>query len=147
MDRLISENAVLDAIYGFNKHDMEVLRRNIKAIPSATKCDFTCKYYSNGICLNEEKKCLSAEPKDAIREELISKYQRIFDFLDDIKDGVIPSAFKGLMNGEVIKMVFPNADIEYRKISVYVTISPLTNLVIFDKDWWNSPYSEGSKNE
>lgn len=92
MDRLISEQAVLDTIsewialgeYNYT-NATEYLRKRIKVIPSA-------------------------EP------------------------------YKGMTNGEVIETLFPNADIEYRKISVYVTISPLTNLVIFDKDWWNSPY-------
>ena len=66
---------------------------------------------------------------------------------DDCILSHIAEPYKGMTNGEVIKAVFPNADIEYRKIAVYVIISPRTNLVIFDKGWWNSLYSERSDKE
>ena len=44
----------------------------------------------------------------------------------------------GATNGDVIKTLFSNIDIEIHNITVYVIFD--SNVISFDLDWWNSPY-------
>lgn len=47
----------------------------------------------------------------------------------------------GATNGDIIKAIFPNADIEIHNITVYVIFDMRSNVVIsFDLDWWNTLY-------
>lgn len=48
-------------------------------------------------------------------------------------------------NGDVIKAMFPNADIEIHNITVYVIFDMRSNVISFDLDWWNAPYQKGGK--
>lgn len=43
----------------------------------------------------------------------------------------------GATNGDIIKTMFPNADIEIHNITVYVIFD---NVISFDLDWWNALY-------
>ncbi len=43
----------------------------------------------------------------------------------------------GATNGDIIKTMFPNVDIEIHNITVYVIFD---NVVSFDLDWWNALY-------
>lgn len=45
-------------------------------------------------------------------------------------------------NGDVIKAMFPNADIEIHNITVYVIFDMRSNVISFDLDWWNAPYQK-----
>lgn len=40
-------------------------------------------------------------------------------------------------NGDIMQMMFPNADIEIHITGSYV--------MTFDLDWWNAPYQKGGK--
>jgi hypothetical protein len=46
----------------------------------------------------------------------------------------------GATNGDVIKVLYPNVDIEIHNITVYVIFDMYSNVISFDLDWWNSPY-------
>ena len=49
-------------------------------------------------------------------------------------------------NGQVMQMMFPNADIEIHNITVYVVFDiDSGNVISFDLAWWNSPYQKGGK--
>ena len=48
-------------------------------------------------------------------------------------------------NGDMIKAMFPNADIEIHNITVYVIFDMHSNVISFDLDWWNAPYQKGGK--
>ena len=48
-------------------------------------------------------------------------------------------------NGDVIKAMFPNADIEIHNITVYVIFDMRSNVISFDLDWWKAPYQKGGK--
>ena len=48
-------------------------------------------------------------------------------------------------NGDVIKVLYPNADIEIHNITVYVIFDMRSNVISFDLDWWNAPYQKGGK--
>ena len=48
-------------------------------------------------------------------------------------------------NGDVIKAIFPNADIEIHNITVYVIFDMRSNVIPFDLDWWNALYQKGGK--
>ena len=58
----------------------------------------------------------------------------------------LPSAYKGMTNGEVLKTIFPDAECDFKKFCEEDTV--VFNLNGFymrvSADWWNSPYSEGS---
>ena len=43
-------------------------------------------------------------------------------------------------NGDVIKAIFPNADIEIHNITAYVIFDMRSNVIPFDLDWWKNPY-------
>ena len=79
-----------------------------------------------------------------------------FDFvnlIDDIKE--IPSAepYKGMTNGEVIKMLYPQGEIVKGLygingnplVCVNLNISTECSEMVFTEDWWNSPY-KGEQN-
>lgn len=44
----------------------------------------------------------------------------------------------GATNGDIIKTLFPNIDIEIHNITVYVIFD--SNVISFDLDWWNTLY-------
>lgn len=46
----------------------------------------------------------------------------------------------GTTNGDMIKVIFPNADIEIHNITVYVIFDICSNVISFDLDWWNTLY-------
>ena len=46
----------------------------------------------------------------------------------------------GATNGDVIKVLYPNADIEIHNITVYVIFDMRSNVISFNLDWWNAPY-------
>ena len=46
----------------------------------------------------------------------------------------------GATNGDVIKVLYPNADIEIHNITVYVIFDMYSNVISFDLDWWNASY-------
>ena len=46
----------------------------------------------------------------------------------------------GATNGDVIKVMFPNVDIEIHNITVYVMFDMYSNVISFDLDWWNALY-------
>lgn len=46
----------------------------------------------------------------------------------------------GATNGDVIKAIFPNIDIEIHNITVYVIFDMYSNVISFDLDWWNALY-------
>ena len=48
-------------------------------------------------------------------------------------------------NGDVIKAMFLNADIEIHNITVYVIFDMRSNVISFDLDWWNALYQKGGK--
>lgn len=60
---------------------------------------------------------------------------------EDIEDAptidavVIP---KGATNGDMIKAMFPNVDINYGLKGIVGV--KFIHMTIFDSDWWNSPY-------
>jgi len=68
--------------------------------------------------------------------------------LDEVASHVkaIQSAYRGMTNGEVIKMMFPNAKItekserfpDYPYVDVFFIDEYDMNC--FPRDWWNSPY-------
>ena len=137
MDRLISEQAVLEVItkefipnYAPNddlaialNDSLEQILNNIKAIPSAEPT-----YYPP---------CEDCHTK---MNEIRKAYDKV-------------SAYKGMTNGEVIKTIFPNAKItekserfpDYPYVDVFFIDEYDMNC--FPRDWWNSPYSEGSDKE
>lgn len=49
----------------------------------------------------------------------------------------------GATNGDIIKTLFPNIDIEIHNITVYVIFD--SNVISFDLDWWNALYQKGGK--
>lgn len=54
-------------------------------------------------------------------------------------------------NGDVIKAVFPSAEIGENKYTYVVCVklpyhTQYDTGLLFDKDWWNSPYKEGDAN-
>lgn len=51
----------------------------------------------------------------------------------------------GATNGDIIKVIFPNADIEIHNITVYVMFNTYSNVISFDLDWWNALYKKGGK--
>jgi hypothetical protein len=112
--------------------------------------------------------------KDELRGEnmdrLISEKQVLDTIADFIKNNdsvaklilninAIPSAepYKGMTNGEVIKMLYPQGEIVKGLygisgnplICVNLNISTECSEMVFTEDWWNSPYepqeSEGKK--
>lgn len=44
----------------------------------------------------------------------------------------------GATNGDIIKTLFSNIDIEIHNITVYVMFD--SNVISFDLDWWNALY-------
>jgi len=69
------------------------------------------------------------------------------DFISFAELGVkgLPSAFEGMTNGEVIKAVFPNAEVTMPK----EPLLPISTVIVdYDENyhnyyrigWWNSPY-------
>lgn len=44
----------------------------------------------------------------------------------------------GATNGDIIKAIFPNIDIEIHNITAYVIFD--SNVISFDLDWWNALY-------
>ena len=60
----------------------------------------------------------------------------------------LPSAFKGMTNGEVMKAIFPDAECNFKKFCEEDTV--IFNLNGFymrvSADWCNSPYSEEGSN-
>lgn len=46
----------------------------------------------------------------------------------------------GATNGDIIKTIFSNADIEIHNITVYVIFDMRSNVISFDLDWWNALY-------
>ena len=58
------------------------------------------------------------------------------------KRAAIPSAYKGMTNGEVIKTIFPEVFVtDIRDKSIILVIG--TN----DSDWWNNPYKPQERSE
>ena len=80
--------------------------------------------------------------------KLIDKYGQIYhdEAMKAIK--AIPSAYKGMTNGEVIKMLYPQGEIVKGLygisgnplICVNLNISTECSEMMFTEDWWNSPY-------
>lgn len=54
----------------------------------------------------------------------------------------IPKRGTALTNGDIIKAIFPNAQIEIRRIAVYVTFTTDGNTSVFDPEWWTALYQE-----
>lgn len=55
----------------------------------------------------------------------------------------IPSAYKGMTNGEVIKAVFPNFHTDEMSHTVWVGYDAMS----FHRDWWDSPYEPAKARE
>ena len=51
----------------------------------------------------------------------------------------IPKRGQKVTNGDVIKAVFPKAEVIEKRAVVMVGIS---RMIVFDLDWWNAPYKE-----
>ena len=65
--------------------------------------------------------------------------------LNAVKNGTpIPN---NATNGDVIKAMFPNTDIEIHNITVYVMFDMYSNVIPFDLDWWNAPYQKRGNSE
>ena len=61
--------------------------------------------------------------------------------LDEVASHVkaIPSAYKGMTNGEVLKAVFPNIDFCGNEFHGLMLVD-MEDIASFELDWWNSPY-------
>lgn len=60
-----------------------------------------------------------------------------------IKNGTPLS--KGATNGDIIKTMFPNAEISYG-LNGIVGVK-FIHMTVFDSDWWNVPYIKADKVE
>ena len=69
---------------------------------------------------------------------------RFHEFTDEVLNN-LPSAFEGMTNGEVMKAVFPNAEVTMPR----EPLLPTSNVIVdYDENyhnyyrlgWWNSPY-------
>lgn len=73
---------------------------------------------------------------------------RVIQHLKQLSSVAIPSAYKGMTNGEVIKMLYPQGEIVKGLygisgnplICVNLKISTECSEMVFTEDWWNSPY-------
>ena len=137
MDRLISERAVLDVINeairtGRFYCGKERTIEEIKAIPSAEPTEEQVKLY----CGN----------RDLVLADR--------DFMVHIIK-CTSKAYKGMMNGEVIKMLYPQGEIVKGLygisgnplICVNLNISTECSEMVFTEDWWNSPYEPQESEE
>ena len=85
-------------------------------------------------------------PEDTYRD--IIKNGFIYDEDNEIVTHVIKNGTlipDNATNGDVLKMMFPNADIEIHNITVYVIFDMRSNVISFDLKWWNAPYTKGDK--
>lgn len=68
------------------------------------------------------------------------------DFISFAELGVkaLPSAFEGMTNGEVVKSVFPMAEIIKTTYNGFHVVEVWFGgfLVRFRSEWWNAPYKE-----
>lgn len=107
-------------------------------------------------------KALEQQPSDCVSRAEVNKLYdeyrprlatHVSEFGDKLKalPPVTPTFPKGATNGDMVKALFPNAEIksgdkkENRNI-IYVWID---NWCIgsFRLDWWNAPYKRGDENE
>ena len=120
MDRLISEQAVMDAINdtALYKYRYDLIER-IKAIPPAEPKIVPIA----NIHFDEDK---MREVCKEVAENLVVEYD-----------------FKGKTNGEVIKAVFPNFHTDEMSHTVWVGYDAMS----FHRDWWDSPYDPQERSE
>lgn len=90
----------------------------------------------------------------------LRNYDIPYDILNIITSGIsLPEHHERLIdkrgavtNGDVIKTVFPSAEIDENKYTYVVCVklpyhTQYDTGLLFDKDWWNSPYKECDKND
>ena len=63
------------------------------------------------------------------------------DFISFAELGVkaLPSAFEGMTNGEVLKSIFPSAEL------LLGNSDYLPNVFSVKEEWWDSPYQKGGE--
>ena len=143
MDRLISEQKVLDAIC-----------KSCSVESKPNKCQY--KKGLNGGCLEYEtvKAIPSAEPTEEQIKAYIRKRKMVLvedDFMKHIIKGT-PQAYiyKEMTNGEVIKTVFPNGKVLDKDecIGFEIIFDDGTSYCsFFDGVWWNAPYEPQESEE
>lgn len=61
--------------------------------------------------------------------------------LDGVRNALLNTIPDGMTNGDVIKALFPNIDIE--QIEDIIDVYGMSKCrVTYDTDWWNAPYKE-----
>ena len=75
-------------------------------------------------------------------------YERVINAIKDL----ITTSTKNLTNGDVIKAMFPDVEIEenpaHKKCgSFYLTFNGNTCTMVTDYNWWNAPYKRGEEDE
>ena len=67
----------------------------------------------------------------------------LLDLREAVRNGIpLP---KGATNGDVIKAMFPNAEISYGLNGIIGV--KFIHMKVFDSDWWNVPYIEADRSE
>lgn len=90
--------------------------------------------------------------RDKAQDTIFSK-EDILGYMDSAEDGdinrtirsairlieMIPSAFEGMTNGEVLKSIFPTAELMLGN-SDYIP-----DVLCVKEEWWNAPYQKGGE--
>ena len=91
---------------------------------------------------------LNFEDVDFYSPDSCYEVDKVIDDVPTVKAiAIIP---EGSTNGDVIKAVFPSAEIDENKYTYVVCVklpyhTQYDTGLLFDKDWWNSPYKECEK--
>ena len=137
-------------------------------IPEGLKKDFESEQWTALSCMEMKDALMNGTPLLKGHGRLIDADELIKNWYDEyIKfmtreeiesmNGIIENAPtinaipipKDATNGDMIKAMFPKADIEYwAEYSAYSVIFPFDNDVkYFSYDWWNAPYKAESDKE
>ena len=91
--------------------------------------------------------------REAVKEQAKASYhvaesmEQLGNLYEDCIN-VLPSAFEGRTNGEVMKAVFPNMTITHKSSNgVLIVVENLDSPYPheFYTKWWNSPYQKGGE--
>lgn len=65
----------------------------------------------------------------------------VLDVINAVRRGILTT--QGATNGDIIKALFPNAEINYG-LNGIVGVK-FIHMTVFDLDWWNAPYKTESE--
>lgn len=72
----------------------------------------------------------------------VNNYDDAVDMAKAIRKGILLP--KNATNGDIIRAMFPKAEVIEKRAVVMVGIS---RMIVFDFDWWNAPYKAESEDK